>query len=100
MPVDRRELCFRMSSAHHLSDGGLLLLRGINQDQISTRLDVVVEFGELFVFGGYACQATFPGAKQYGYRNCCEVDDAGDVGTERLEYLKQSDANQSGAETD
>ena len=95
MGIDCGELCFPMSGAHHLADSRLQILWGINEDEIPTTLDVVVEFRELPVFGGYACQAAFPGAEQHRESYCCEVDDAWDVGTERLEKLEQCDTNHS-----
>src|SRR5262245_35656332 len=96
MGVDCGELCFPMSGVHHLADSRLLLLWGINQDEIRAAVDVVVEFRERPVFGGDALQAAFPGAVQYRESYCCKVYDGWEVRTERLEKLEQSDANHSG----
>jgi hypothetical protein len=100
MPVDRGELRFRMSDPHRADDGRLLLPQRIDQDQASAGRKVIVEFGQLLVFAGYACQATFPSTKQRGYRNRREVHAVGDIRPEGLEYLQQRGADQSGAQAD
>src|SRR6516225_8127184 len=98
MGVDCGELSFGISGAHHLANRRLLILRGIDEDEIPTVLDVVVELSELPVFARYAHQAAVPGAEQCRHRHCREVDDGWDIRTERLEKLEQCDAKHSSDE--
>jgi len=94
VPVDGRELRFRMPRVHHLQDSRFLLLLRINQEQRATGLEIVVELAS-FLFSLAIRSSHLPRRRTTWRRRLLRSNDVGDVRTEGREHFSSAAPIQS-----